>query len=380
MKIGIAGGGTGGHIYPAIAVVESIRQYGLEPDVVLIGSGRGLERRVALSNRFEVFEILSKPLPMKFGLRTIWSIFWALVGLVQSVMILLVQRPRVIIATGGYASGPCILAAKMLGIPVVLIEPNVIPGRTTRMLASIVDQIALGYKEAVGYFKKGTNLRVTGVPIRLSITRQNRQDAIAMLGLEASRKTIFIFGGSHGASSINKAFIGAAKILEGRKDLQFLIQTGKRDYSMVSEATKHLDIKCKVFEYLDNIGVAYSASDLIVSRAGAATIAEITALGLPSILVPYPYAIGGHQRANASIVAEHGAALVIDDSQLTPQRLAQAILDLIDDEDRLNLMSQKSLELGKPDAANDIAAYILDVIKQNIGFKKFASLVVRYVR
>ncbi len=380
MKIAIAGGGTGGHIYPAIAVVESISVAGYQPDVVLIGSGRGLERKIASSSGFDVFEILSRPLPIKFGIKSIWSIFCAFVGLIQSIAILMIERPRVIIATGGYASAPCVVAGKILGIPVVLIEPNVIPGRTVRMLARFVDQIALGYKEAVKYFRKGTNLRVTGVPTRLSVIRGNREQSISTLGLESSRKTIFIFGGSHGASSINKAFVGAAKILQGRDDLQFLIQTGKRDYSMVLDAIKNLDIRCKVFDYVDNIGIAYAASDIIVSRAGAATIAEITAIGLPSILIPYPYALGGHQMANASILAENGAALVIEDKELTPERLAEAILNLIDNPDELNQMSQRSLELGRPDAANDVASYILDLVKQDIGFKRFASLVVRYVR
>lgn len=380
VKIVIAGGGTGGHIYPGIAVVESIKQFGYEPEVMLVGSGRGLERKVASSAGFEIFEIVSRPLPVRFGIKSILSILSALVGLIQSFVILLVYRPRVIIATGGYASGPCVLAGKMLGIPVVLIEPNVIPGRTTRMLARFVDQIALGYKEAVRYFKRGTNLRVTGVPTRISIIKQNREQATDLLGLDPSRKTIFVFGGSRGASSINRAFIGAAKILESRKDLQFLIQTGKRDYSMVLNAINALDVRCKVFEYVDNIGIAYRASDLIVSRAGAATIAEINAIGLPSILIPYPYALGEHQKANATILAEHGAALVIEDRELTPHRLAEAILDLISDQDKLNRMSQRSLELGRQDAANDIAAHILDLVKQDIGLKKFASMVVRYVR
>ncbi len=375
MKIVIAGGGTGGHIFPAAAVVEYLKASGYEIEVSLVGTRKGLERQIAPRIGYTPMFILAKALPRKLGPGILVSLLVTFIGFLQSLVILAVHRPNVIVATGGYASAPCILAGKLLGTPIIMMEPNVIPGRTTRLLAGFVDEVALGFSEAVKYFKKGTNLRVTGIPTRLSLFDEERQGAIAELGLEFSRRTVFIFGGSRGASSINEAFLEAASHFEYRDDVQFIVQTGEADYGRISREIQSRKIVAKIFAFIDDIGKAYAMSDIVVSRAGAATIAEITALGLPSILIPYPHAVAGHQQANADVLAKHGAAIVIPDRELTGKRLASAIEHLLNNPYELQQMAQRASDFGNRDAAREVAEDILSLVKHKGRLSRLAAII-----
>jgi UDP-N-acetylglucosamine--N-acetylmuramyl-(pentapeptide) pyrophosphoryl-undecaprenol N-acetylglucosamine transferase len=325
MKVLIAGGGTGGHIYPAVAVVECLA--GMDPglEVVFVGTRRGLERSIVPSLGYRMRHIVARPLPGGRDPRLVLTAFYALIGMIQSIFILAVECPSVVVGTGGYASGPLVVAAWLLGRPTLLIEPNVIPGRTTMMLAGLVDRVALGFQESVKHFRKGTNLRVTGVPVRSNLLRPTRLEGLKKFGLDETCKTVLVFGGSRGAHSINSAFIEAAKALEKRSDLQFVIQTGEADYRWVVESLSRIAISTRAYPYVDDIGYAYRACDLVVSRAGASTITEIAAFGLPAILVPYPHATLGHQEQNARLLEARGAALVIRDQDLTGVSLAEAI-------------------------------------------------------
>ncbi len=375
MKVAIAGGGTGGHIFPAVAVIECLKASGHDVDVVLIGTRKGLESKLAPRMGYKSHFILATAVPHRFGIRTIAALFVAFVGFLQSLLVLLSVRPQVVLATGGYASAPCILAARVVGTPVVMIEPNIIPGRTTTLLARYVDEIALGFSEAVRHFRKGTNLRVTGIPIRLSLMQHRRQEAIERLGLHQAKKTVFIFGGSRGASSINQAFVAAIGYFEQRDDIQFIIQTGVSDFEHVRRCLKDSRIPVRVEAFIDDIGLTYAASDLVVCRAGAGTIAEITAFGLPAILIPYPYAIAGHQQANAEMMAKHGAAIIIPDSKLTGRTLADAIIALLNDPHGLEQMAEQARHLGKPEAAREVAAGVLALVKHRSRLARLAAII-----
>jgi UDP-N-acetylglucosamine--N-acetylmuramyl-(pentapeptide) pyrophosphoryl-undecaprenol N-acetylglucosamine transferase len=374
MKIAIAGGGTGGHIYPAVAVVNSLVGAGKQVEVSFVGTRRGLEGSIVPGLGYRMHHIISRPLPTGLSAGSALSLICAFVGLLQSLVILMTDRPAVVIGTGGYASGPFVVAARLFGVPILLIEPNSVPGRTTMLLARFVDEVALGFQESVRHFAKGTNLRVTGVPTRPTLLGNTREKGISMFNLESARKTVFVFGGSRGASSINKAFVEAATALQGRDDLQFVAQTGKADYEYVSQAVQKISALCRVYPYIDDIGSAYAASDLVVCRAGAGSVAEVTACGLPSILIPYPYAAGDHQEANAKLLERIGAASVIRDEELCGERLAEAIVSIIYDTDRMTTMSGSSRELGRPDAARDISLRVLELALRKGRLSKLATV------
>jgi UDP-N-acetylglucosamine--N-acetylmuramyl-(pentapeptide) pyrophosphoryl-undecaprenol N-acetylglucosamine transferase len=374
MKIVIAGGGTGGHVYPAVAVVERLRAATDRLEVTFVGTSRGLESGIVPALGFKMRRIVARPLPTGKDIRLVLAGLYAAVGLVQSLFILLVERPNVVVGTGGYASGPLVFAASLVGIPTLLIEPNVIPGRTTMMLARFVDRIALGFQESVRYFRKGTNLRVTGVPVRPGLVALTRDEGLRKFGLDPARKTVLVFGGSRGAHSINQAFVGAARVLQARPDLQFLVQTGEADYPEVAKSLGELDLTCRAYPYLDDIGYAYRASDLVVARAGASTVTEVAAFALPSILIPYPHATSSHQDENARLMEARGAAIVIKDRDLSGSVLAEAIISIIYDDPKRQMMSRHSGDIGKRDASTDIAGHIAELAKGKGRLAKLATV------
>jgi len=261
-----------------------------------------------------------------------------------------------------------------MGIPILLVEPHSVPGRTVAMLSPYADEIALGFRERVRYFSKGTNLRVTGVPIRSSLVGGSRASGMKRFNLDPDLKTVFVFGGSRGASSINRAVMGAVRKLQGRDDLQFLIQTGKRDFALVADSVADLDIGCRVYPFIEEMGLAYAVSDLVVCRAGAGAVAEITANALPAILVPYPHATAQHQESNARLLEARGAAQVILDADLNGEVLARTIASILSDPGRLETMSRDSRVLGRPDAAGEIASRLIDLARRKGRLSKLATV------
>jgi UDP-N-acetylglucosamine--N-acetylmuramyl-(pentapeptide) pyrophosphoryl-undecaprenol N-acetylglucosamine transferase len=374
MKVLVAGGGTGGHIYPAVAVIESLKALSASVEVVFVGTGRGLETGIVPSLGYRMYKIVARPLPREKGPGFILPALLAAVGLIQSIFVLMRERPDAVIGTGGYASGPCVLAASLAGTPTLFIEPNRVPGRTTMLLSRFVDEVALGFQECVRHFRKGTNLRVTGVPVRPGLLEIGRQSGAGRFELDPGRRTVFVFGGSRGASSINKAIVDAVPALGERNDLQFIIQTGAADYDYVSRLLGGAAIPCRVYPYIEDIGYAYAASDLVVSRAGAVTIAELTARGLPAVLVPYPYATGRHQDSNALGLAEKEAAVVIDDKDLSGKRLAETIDYVISDPERLARMSGASRQMGKPEASGQIAMRLVELARRQGRLSKLGTV------
>ena len=330
MKILIAGGGTGGHVFPGIAVAEELRASHPEVEVLFIGGKRGLEAQAVPEAGFALCTLPTAGFPRRRWWRWPWAAVVNAFGFLMALWVVMRERPKAVLGTGGYVSGPVSVAAKLLGVPLLLQEQNSIPGLTNRWLARIADEVHLSFLEARRYFPRRDHLKVTGNPVRAYILAGEREPALREFHLDAGRPTLFVFGGSLGAKRINAAAVDALRRLKGRVDVQCILQTGRDDYESVKQTVEKEQLPATVLPFVKKMHLAYAAADLVVCRAGAMTLAEIAVCGRPSILVPYPFAAHDHQRVNAANLADRGAAVVIEDGELTGERLAQEIAHLLD--------------------------------------------------
>jgi len=354
MKVLIAGGGTGGHVYPGIAVAEEIVRTRKGVEVVFAGTHRGLEAQAVPEAGFRIRYTWSRGLPRRAWWRWPLALASNLVGFFQAAWIVAAERPDVVLGTGGYVSGPVTLAAWLLRCPIVLQEQNSIPGLANRWLAQIADEVHLSFVEARSYFRRRDHLKVTGNPIRSYILSGDRASALQEFGLASGRPTVFVFGGSRGAHRINEAALEAMRRLKGRVNVQFILQTGRHDFEWAQGVVEQEELPAKVLPYLSRIHQAYAAADLVVCRSGAMTLAEIAACGTPAILVPYPHAAHDHQAVNAGNLVDRGAAAMILDRELTGERLAQEIAHWLADRQALSRMSANARTFARPDAAERI--------------------------
>ena len=355
MKILIAGGGTGGHVFPGIAVAEELKASHPEVQVLFIGGKRGLESTAVPEAGFRLRTLATAGFPRRRWWRWPWAAVVNVFGFAQAVWIVLSERPRAVLGTGGYVSGPVSVAAKLLGVPLLLQEQNSIPGLTNRLLARIADEVHLSFIEARRYFTRRDHLKITGNPVRAYILSGEKEPALREFKLDANRPTLFVFGGSLGAKRINAAAIEALRRLKGRVDVQCILQTGRDDFDAVRATVEKEQLPATVLPFVKKMHLAYAAADLVVCRAGAMTLAEIAVCGRPSILVPYPFAAHDHQRVNATNLADRGAAVMIDDAELTGERLAQEIAHLLADRQALSRMSANARLFARPDAASRLA-------------------------
>jgi UDP-N-acetylglucosamine--N-acetylmuramyl-(pentapeptide) pyrophosphoryl-undecaprenol N-acetylglucosamine transferase len=359
VKVLVAVGMTGGHIIPGIAVAEELRSQAPHCDVVFAGTTRG--RAGDLVKRAGYRYI---PVPVRgwagFGaLGRGLFVFFLAISLFSALCALLREKPCVVVGTGSFATLPFALCAVLLSLPLVLLEQNVVPGRATRFLSRFAAEVHVAYRASLDFLSEPRKGHVTGNPIR-RIDPSVARDAIrAEFNLRPDARTVLIFGGSRGAHSINTAFAKAVKRLAGQSDMQFVVQTGEADAEFVREACTESGVKAFVTPFIHEMNNAYSCSDLAVCRAGATTIAELTAHGLPSILIPYPFSAGGHQEKNAALLESKGAAVVVANKDLTGDLLASRITDLLGDNTRLASMGEKSGMLGRKDAARMAAQSIV---------------------
>ncbi len=358
IRLLIAAGGTGGHVYPGIAIAEEWRRRHPDSEVTFVGTTRGLESTAVPQAGFSLRTIAARGIPRQIGFGMLRAGAAGAQSLVQASAILRELKPDVVVVTGGYVSGPVGLMAKLRGIPVVVQEQNSVPGATNRWLNLIADEVHISFVESRSYFRRRDNLKVTGNPIRRSLLRQDRTSAYESLQLDPNKSTLLVFGGSRGAASINKAFQDALPRLTRISNLQIIWQTGKDDAPAMEERARGLSIPVHVLPYLDQMEKAYAVADLAICRAGAMTIAELTACGVPAILVPYPFATHDHQTVNARGLAERGAAEVIRDDQLTADDLAKRIIHLFQDESRLRRMARNSRAFSRTNAAERLVTSI----------------------
>jgi UDP-N-acetylglucosamine--N-acetylmuramyl-(pentapeptide) pyrophosphoryl-undecaprenol N-acetylglucosamine transferase len=354
VKIMIAGGGTGGHVYPGIAVAEELMRLRPRSEVVFVGGRRGLEAQAVPESGFRIRFILTRGFPRRAWWRWPAALLANIVGLFQALWVVATERPDAVLGTGGYVSGPVAMAAWMLGRPLLLQEQNSIPGLANRWLARVADEVHLSFTEARVYFRRKDNLKVTGNPVRAHILGGDRAQALKVFDLADGKPTIFIFGGSRGAHRINEAALDAMRRLKGRVDLQFILQTGRDDLAWAQGIVATEQLPARVLPFLRDIHLAYAVADLVVCRSGAMTLAEIAACGTPAILVPYPHAAHNHQEVNADNLVERGAAALILDRELNGERLAKEIAHLVADRQTLRRMSANARTFARLDAAERI--------------------------
>jgi UDP-N-acetylglucosamine--N-acetylmuramyl-(pentapeptide) pyrophosphoryl-undecaprenol N-acetylglucosamine transferase len=366
-RVAVSGGGTGGHFYPALALADELKRRRKSSEILFIGTKRGIEARLLARSRYPLVTIHACGLPRRPGLRQLKAIALALAGGVEAMSCLIKYKPHVVLGTGGYVSGPVLLAAKLLRLPCVIQEQNCVPGMTNRLLCRWVDQVHIAFAESRRYFPRKDNLHLSGNPIRTSLMKGNRSAGLRKLRLSPDAFTVVFLGGSQGAHSLNMAAVEAVEILKNEKDIQFVLLTGRDDYPWVKGKMRSIGVRAAVRGFVWNMESIYHCADLAVSRAGASTISELAALGVPAVLVPYPHAAHGHQEANARAMEDKGAARVILDSELTGDRLAELIRQLLRSKGVLRGMSVNSRQYAREDAREKIAKAVEDLALKRSG-------------
>jgi UDP-N-acetylglucosamine--N-acetylmuramyl-(pentapeptide) pyrophosphoryl-undecaprenol N-acetylglucosamine transferase len=370
IKVVFTGGKTGGHIFPAIAMATEFRRRHPRSRIVFVGTKDGMEARVMPRYGFELLYIPARGLARRSHLANLMLGYYLLAGLWRSWRILNSEKPQLVVGTGGYVSFPVVMLAGLMKVPTMIQEQNSYPGISTRLLAHFADRVCLSYADSAGYFPAGNKFRVIGNPVRPDVTEGNRGEALGAFGLDQNKKTIFVFGGSQGARAINRVLL---ECLDSFKpEWQILWQTGECDLAEVSQKTMGRPVKCAVYPFIQDMKSAYAAADLVVSRSGALTLAEITACGKPSILIPFPFATADHQKHNARALQKEGAASVILERDLTGERLCAEISSLLSDQERLESMSHASKRLGRPNAASCLVDEMDNLLKKR---KRAASAV-----
>jgi UDP-N-acetylglucosamine--N-acetylmuramyl-(pentapeptide) pyrophosphoryl-undecaprenol N-acetylglucosamine transferase len=352
-KLLIAGGGTGGHVFPALAIAREWMSRGPEREVVFVGTERGMESRLVPEAGFRLETIRSAGLKGIGGMKFVRNAAKLPLSIWDSFAILHRHKFCAALGVGGFAAGPVMLAAWLSGLPTVVFEPNAMPGFTNRVLARIATRIATAYESPTKLWGKKATL--TGVPVRGEFFRIAPRAPV-----EPFR--ILITGGSQGAQIINRTLVNAAPLLESKKDRIFLVhQTGERDYNAVREAYARHGLNAEVLPFIRNMAERFAEADLIICRAGAITAAEIAASGRAAVFIPFGASTDSHQLRNAEEMQQAGAALVIPEPQLTAERLTHDIFGLLDEPLRLRAMSESARRLARPRAVEEIVNIIEEV-------------------
>jgi len=349
MRAILAGGGTGGHVIPALAIAQEIRKlYGAE--VLFIGTARGIENRLVPAAGLPLQLIEVGALNRVSFTTRLKTALGLPVAIWESRRILSEFQPDVVIGVGGYASGPAMLAAIMKGIPTLAFEPNVVPGFANRLVARWVLAAAVHFEETAKYFRHG---EVTGVPVRQAFFE------IAARNERSGPPTLLVFGGSQGAHAINQAVIQCLPELAAQvPEIHIIHQTGERDYTDAQAAYQRVKISAEVFPFINDMPGFFARADLLLCRSGASTVAEITAAGKPAVFIPFPRAADDHQRVNAQALERAGAAVVLEETKLDRVWLVETLSALLGDRPRLQRMSAAARGLAHPNAARDIAVMV----------------------
>jgi UDP-N-acetylglucosamine--N-acetylmuramyl-(pentapeptide) pyrophosphoryl-undecaprenol N-acetylglucosamine transferase len=364
MRVIIAGGGTGGHLFPGLAVAEEFKNRDDSTEVIFVGTEYGIEARVVPREGYPIKFLKAEGWVGVSTVKKVKAIVTTFFSIADSYKIIQTVRPDIVIGVGGYASGATMLTAYLMSIPTMILEQNSIPGLTNKILGRFVRAVCITYQESISFFPKAKTF-LTGNPVRMQILKGDIESAYRLFSLERGLFTIFIFGGSSGAKSINMAIVNALNNMYDLKDkIQFLHQTGIRDYENIRESYRKTGFKGTITPFIYQMGEAYAVADIVVSRAGATTLAELTALGKPAILIPYPYAAGQHQELNARKLLEMGAAKMIRDSELKGESLANSIREMYTNETMRAEMQRNSRAVGRPEACSKVVDIAMSLIKQ----------------
>lgn len=362
IKIVISGGGTGGHLYPGLAIVQELQRR-MSCEVLFIGTKKGLEARIVPQKGYALRTVCIRG----FRRGNVWGNllfpFRMVISLLQTLFIIMRFQPDVVVGTGGYESWPVLTAGILLNKKTVIQEQNRAPGLVTRILSPYVDSVHLSFEDSKRYFRKQTNLHVSGNPTRDDLAKVDRNEAYKHYGLRRGRTTLFIFGGSQGSLPINDAISAILDWILQKTDTQILWSTGPRWFEGIQEKTETYRDRVKVYPYIEEMGLAYSVADLLICRAGATTVAEITRLGIPALFIPFSKAAAAHQAENARLLQQKGAAEMVMEEEIAEGKLERVIVELSVDSGRRREMGMKAKEFGKPDAAKIIAD---DIIKKGV--------------
>ncbi|MBW2028460.1 MAG: undecaprenyldiphospho-muramoylpentapeptide beta-N-acetylglucosaminyltransferase [Deltaproteobacteria bacterium] len=359
VRLIIAGGGTGGHLFPGIAVAEEVSRRFRDSEILFITGRRRMESRILSREGFRQSSIAIEGLKGRGWRGMLGTIMKLPKSFFQSVSIMKGFSPDVVLGVGGYSSGPVCLAARVMGIPSAIHEQNSFPGLTNRILCRIVDRVFISFEDSRRHFSGG-RIFLTGNPVREELVGERAIDGEDQKGF-----TVLVVGGSQGARAVNSAFLAALEVLRARGRVPRVIhQTGEADYERVLKGYLELGVQGDVTPFIMDMGSAYRRADLVVSRAGATTISELAALGKPSILVPYPHAANRHQETNAQMLARVGGARVILEDGLSGEKLADLLTEYMSNREDLAEMGRLAKGVGRPDATRVIVDFLLEMTKE----------------
>ncbi len=365
-RIIFAGGGTGGHLYPAIAIADRMTALlgeRMSVEILFVGTKRGLEYRIKDSMRYPLHLINVRGIARRLSLQNLLVPFNVIGSLWKARALLRQFSPHLVVGTGGYVSWPVMRAASGRGIPTALQEQNSFPGITTRQLAPRANRIYLGFSKAQEYFRTSGRVLVTGNPVRPNIAGGNRRDALNLFKLDPDKKTILILGGSQGARAINQAVLHGLRHGLLPEGCQLLWQTGKRDYTEVTAQAGDKASGHSLFPFENRMDLVYAAADLAIARAGAITLAELEACAVPSVLIPYPFAAGDHQRKNAEETVRQGFAMLVDESDpAIPEILRLAASELSSGRAEQKRQAIVTATKGKRPAVDVIAEDLIELL------------------
>lgn len=361
MKIVVSGGGTGGHIYPALALIRTIKDKHPETSFLYIGTEKGLESKLVTREDIPFRSIEITGFKRSISMENVKTVMRFLKGVKECKKMLKQFKPDVVIGTGGYVCGPVVYAAAKLGIPTVIHEQNSVPGLTNKFLSKYVEKVAICFEEAGSFFPEN-KVVLTGNPRASEVVNAKPSHALKSFGLSETKKTVLIFGGSRGARPINEAVVQSLSQFTSRP-YQVLYITGDVHFEQVQKevAAAGKPENVAVLPFIHNMPEVLVECDLVVSRAGATTLAELTALGVPSILIPSPYVTNNHQEKNARSLTDHGAAIMLAEKELTSDSLLKNLDDVLLNENEWRRMKEAAAHLGIKDASERLYAVMLEL-------------------
>lgn len=368
MRVLISGGGTGGHVYPAIAIANKIKEENPDAEILFVGTKNGIEAEIVPKYGYKLATVTVQGFKRKIDLDNVKRVFKLVKGLEESRKVVKKFKPDVVIGTGGYVSGPVLFNSSINKFPTIIHEQNSFPGVTNKILSKMVTKVLTSFEDSHKRFSPDVQhkLFLTGNPVRKEILTTRKNSARRKLGISEDKKMVLCAGGSGGSRKINEAMKTVILNLIN-EDIAFIHATGKYHYEDFMEAMGDVSLKPyqKIVPYLDDMASALAASDIVIGSAGAISLAEITAMGKPSIIIPKAYTAENHQEYNARSLEKSGAGVAILEKELTPQHLNETVFRLLGDREALIGMENASRSIGKPDALNLIYKEIMEVYKAN---------------
>lgn len=368
MRLVLTGGGTGGHIYPALAIGREIAEKEPGSELLYIGTKRGLESRIVPAQGLPFESIDISGIRRSLSLENVKTVIRFIQGVRRSKALLKQFKPDIVVGTGGYVCGPVVYAASRLGIPTLIHEQNVVPGLTNKFLSRYASAVAVSFKDSLPHFARVGNVKYAGNPVASTVAKADKAKGYASLGLTPGTPFVLVTGGSRGAQALNDAVLAMLPGLAGLSGVHLVLVTGDRYYEQTTERVKTLPAetakRVHVLSYVNNMPEVLAASSMVISRAGASFLAEVTSLGVPAVLIPSPNVTNNHQQPNAESLAHAGAGEMILEKDLNGESLLRSVRAIMKDAALREKMAKASRGLGTPNAAASIYEQMLQVIKR----------------